>query len=347
MNIDSRPRRSIFYLELIEKKKAEKLAKKQNENTNIVEIKKNIISLTPSLRKENKLIKDRIKKRNSSINAMNDFLSRRKSNNFKLSKENQNIDFASTIKPKSQTFYNPSLEKTNLTKFQSKNSYIDSPENLKGDIPSININNNFNNNKSKTFTNGFKKTKELNPNFIPQIYKITNNKIQDNYKKVLVNSSNLKNQLNHLYTSEQDTYGMRNDLIRNHENMKNQQNYDYLKEQKARKPKNNVKGVYNIDSGEMIYIDENKANIINHIDSILKMRNENFYKFRGVCVQKYNQFARQNDIFEYVFGNARYIPQKNYKKIDINTHKLKKLVTNMKNTRMNIKRFFELKSKED
>jgi hypothetical protein len=128
--------------------------------------------------------------------------------------------------------------------------------------------------------------------------------------------------------------------------MTNQQNYDYLTEQKEPIPRKNLKGIFNIDFGEMIYIDENKANIINHIDTILKMRNQNFYKFRGVCVEKYNNYAMQNDIFEYVFRNARYKTQTNFHKIKANSSKLNKIFSNMKNTNLNIKRLFEGKNNE-
>lgn len=355
LNIDSRPKRSIFFVELVEKKKAEKLEKNSNTNKNNDSVnkqnnnKKAEKSLTPFIRKENKLIMDGIKKRTGSVDGITNFISGRTLNNFnnfntKINNSKKNPKKTSLLKKEFKTFHNSSPAKTPLIYKNDEANSSSCSSRAKSDDR---INKHKTNQKAKTYTSGFIKiTKHTNSNFISEIYKSTNDKIKANYKKALVHSANINHELNDLYSIEQNTTGMRFDLIRNHDRKQSQLNYDYLKEQKETKPRNNVKGIYNIDSGEMVYIDENKANIINHVDTILKMRNENFYKFRNVCVDKYNNYARQNDIFEYVFGNARYVPKGNFHKIDDNTFKFRKLYANFKKTNSNIKNFFEKRKKD-
>jgi len=354
LHIDSRSKRSLFFSDLIEKNKAENIEKtlnliknKNNDSNTLKKVEKSSILL---IRRENKHIIDGIKKRNGSLKGITTFLTGSNSRNSINFNEVNNKKYTEKIStnstnPKLHTFYNSSPKKIPTI---NKNSDAESSNNS-SITKSQDMNRNENNPKSKTHTNGFKQPsqhKKLNKKFVPTIDKIINEKIEENLKKVLINTANIKHELNDLYSLEQNTIGMRFDLIRSQESNSIKHNYEYLNEQKMKIPRNLVKGIYNIDAKEMVYIDENKANILNHIDTISRMRNENFYKFRKVCVEKYNYYSRKNDIFEYVFGNERYVPKGSFKTIDDNTFKLRKMFVNMKNTRTNIKKFFDEKKNE-
>lgn len=360
LHIDSRPKRSHFYLDILEKKKAEKSSKDLKENNLLkFDLKKDNL-LTTLIRKKNQEIMDGIKKRNISIDKINNFIGSRTMSNFnkKLQitigeknsskNKNKNLDLE-----KFQTINsNSSLQKSIPPTFSKRNSDSDQESGTDNGIPDTTKKEQISNIKmqAKTFTNGFKISNKSNTHqsSIPLILNKANHIIKDNLKQALANSVTIKNDLTSLYSLEQNTIDMRYNLLKKHEELLNKEHdNDFIKEKEELKNRvrNNVKGIFNPDAGEMVYIDENKANILNHIDTVLKMRTENFYKFRGVCVEKYVHYAKKNDIFEYVFSNKRYFPKKNYRKIDDNTLKLKRLYFNIKTTDMNIKKIFDDRKK--
>jgi hypothetical protein len=343
----------MFFLEIIEKKKEERLRNLQLNNNikskdyslNVLNKKRNVKSLNPFIKKKNDTLKEEIKEENNSeeglINLKNKtFYSNKKINILNDIKNRQTKNCFLT-----QNKFNPSTSlpyKKEEKKVDYKSDFLEKSEiknslNLNDMNKCIN-NSNYKNMKipSKTFTNGFR-SPLIKRNLIPHIYKETNIKIKDNYKRALEQSKRLKNDLNIFDVTNQQTIKMRNYVNEKHERKRNRYNYDFLKEKKQIKERNIVKGIFNVAFKEMIYIDENKANIVNHIDTVLKMRNENFYKFKDVCIDKYNNYAKKNDIFEYVWSNKRYVPnENNYKKIDDNTYKLRCLFAKMKKTNADI-----------
>ncbi len=108
-----------------------------------------------------------------------------------------------------------------------------------------------------------------------------------------------------------------------------------------KKEKENVKGIPGRDTKEMVYIDEKKANIINHVDKVVKMNNENFYKFKNILCKKYENFSNNLDNYETIFRNSRYTVTDNFKIINKNTEKLKWKFEKMKQTNNRIVGFFD------
>ncbi len=74
---------------------------------------------------------------------------------------------------------------------------------------------------------------------------------------------------------------------------------------------------------KIYFIERNKANMINHINTISRMKDENYIKYGDFLERKYDFYANQVDIPEYIFESARYRPKTNTRNIDIRTQKIK------------------------
>ena len=79
----------------------------------------------------------------------------------------------------------------------------------------------------------------------------------------------------------------------------------------------------NTANKKIYFIEKNKANMINHIDTISKMKDENYRKYGDFLEKKYDDYSNQVDIPEYIFANARYRPKTNTRDIDCRTSKIK------------------------
>lgn len=187
---------------------------------------------------------------------------------------------------------------------------------------------------------------EKNKNKINQeIFKNTQSRMKETCRTISNHNNALKFELKTNHSHISNTSLMRKNLILNLNKKLEDVQIDYLKVT-DKKPKNNVKGIKNEDFKDLIYIDEAKANIINHIESVLKMRNENFFKFKDICVDKYFDYAKETDIYEYVFGRNRYVPINNTEIIDKKTEKLKNIYYKMKVIKSNIYKKFEENKKK-
>ena len=187
---------------------------------------------------------------------------------------------------------------------------------------------------------------EKNKNKINQeIFKNTQSRMKETFRTISNHNNALKFELKTNHSQISNTSLMRKNLISNLNKKLEDVQIDFLKIT-DKKSKNNVKGIKNDDFKDLIYIDEAKANIINHIESVLKMRNENFFKFKEICVNKYYDYAKETDIYEYVFGKNRYVPINNTEIIDKKTEKLKNIYYKMKVIKSNIYKKFEENKKK-
>lgn len=79
---------------------------------------------------------------------------------------------------------------------------------------------------------------------------------------------------------------------------------------------------------KIYFIEKNKANMINHINTISRMTDENYKKYGNFLEHKYEFYAQQVDIPEYIFANARYRSKTNSEKIDRRTADIKIIFEN-------------------
>jgi hypothetical protein len=88
-------------------------------------------------------------------------------------------------------------------------------------------------------------------------------------------------------------------------------------------------------------MNEKKANIINHVDSCLKMDHINFYKFKKILCEKYQNLSNKLDSNENIFRNSRYSMGDNFKLINKNTQILKFTYEKIKQTNHNINEVYD------
>lgn len=69
--------------------------------------------------------------------------------------------------------------------------------------------------------------------------------------------------------------------------------------------------------------------MINHINTISKMTDLNYIKYGNFLEKKYDYYAHQVDIPEYIFKKARYRPKTNTREIDSRTSSIKIVFENI------------------
>lgn len=337
-NNEKKPRKNLYIVDLINKKRQEENLKLNKYLTSVNKTKTDKYSFRSYnnyIEKEKKLLEDeKLKSLNAHRRSFK--VQFRNSENRLLASTFTNFKRNNKFFDEKNLHHFEEINKPHQDKTSSPNAYesrkpFRSPERDK---------NNISENYLNTFYSDYMLTNQSN---VEQNLKKFAHKIVEKYKKIIGPNIDIDHNLKNLYAVEQDTIGMRYDLLKKIEEKENN-HYDYLKDKSLyNKERNNVKAIH-VDSNEIIYIDENKANIINHIDAILKMRNENFYKFRNVCVDKYLNYAKKTDLFEYIFDNNRYVPKNNsMKNLNTNLFKLKSIYERMKTTNLGIKKFFEEK----
>ena len=86
----------------------------------------------------------------------------------------------------------------------------------------------------------------------------------------------------------------------------------------------------NDDKNKKVYsIEKNKANMINHINTISKMTDENYYKFGSNLERKYEEYSSNADIPEHVFAIQRYKFKLNSRLIDNKTDRIRRMFENI------------------
>jgi hypothetical protein len=119
-------------------------------------------------------------------------------------------------------------------------------------------------------------------------------------------------------------------LIReaNDERIEDKQNVVLPKEDK--REKDFIKSPDDNTADKKIYfIEKNKANMINHINTISRMTDENYIKYGNFLEHKYDFYAHQVDIPEYIFASARYRSKTNNLQIDRTTFDIKVVFENI------------------
>lgn len=80
---------------------------------------------------------------------------------------------------------------------------------------------------------------------------------------------------------------------------------------------------------KIYFIEKNKANMINHINTISRMTDENYIKYGNFLENKYDFYSHQVDIPEYIFDSKRYRPKTNTKDIDRRTSNIRIIYENI------------------
>ena len=110
--------------------------------------------------------------------------------------------------------------------------------------------------------------------------------------------------------------------------------YDY-------RPKEFVKSNNRNQDKKVYLLEKNKADIINHIDLVLKIKDDNYYKYSDIFQNKYNTYSQQTDMPENNFRKNRYRPKKNTYKIDTKTSEIKDVFDSMCLVKKRIKKILD------
>lgn len=96
-----------------------------------------------------------------------------------------------------------------------------------------------------------------------------------------------------------------------------------------KRDKDYIKGNDKKADKKLYLIEKNKANMINHINTISKMKDEHYMKYGNFLEKKYFAYATNCDIPEYIFANQRYRPITNTRSIDFKTNQIKVVFENI------------------